>query len=206
MSDSSEKGGAAAAGTIADESVPRAEVGAGLAFLHGAVGTALLQGVEAQAHLYALTELLIARGIIPLKEFERRKAAALKSNTDEAMEQWQGAQVFPDESDKYDVEPVDIDCLQRMGLCHAACCRLEFNLSRQDVAEGVVRWDFAQPYKIKHRDDGWCSHCDPATKTCGVRDHRPIVCRQYDCRQDARIWVDFERRIPNPELAKLAGK
>jgi uncharacterized protein (DUF2384 family) len=96
--------------------VARAEVGAGLAFLHGAVGTALLQNVEAQAHLYALTELLIARGVIPLKEFERRKAAALKSATDEAMESWQGAQVLPDETDKYAVEPVDIDCLQRLPL------------------------------------------------------------------------------------------
>lgn len=190
----------------ADDAVARPEIGAGLAFLHGAVGTALLQTVEAQAHLYALTELLIARGIIPLKDFERRKAAAMKSATEEAMESWQGAQVLPDEADKYEVEPVDIDCLARMPLCHAACCRLEFNLSRQDVAEGVVQWDFARPYKIRHREDGWCAHCDPATKSCGVRDHRPLVCRSYDCRQDARIWTDFERRVPNPELAKLAGK
>lgn len=197
---------APSADAAAGDATARPEVSAGLAFLHGAVGTALMQGVEAQAHLYALTELLIARGVIPLKDFERRKSAALKTATEEAMASWQGAQVFPDESDKYEVEPVDIDCFQRMDLCHAACCRLEFNLSRQDVAEGVVRWDFSQPYKIKQREDGWCSHCDPATKSCGVRDHRPIVCRAYDCRQDARIWTDFARRIPNPELAKLAGK
>ncbi len=32
---------------------------------------------------------------------------------------------------------------------------------------------------------------------------RPLVCRGYDCRKDARIWESFEDGIPNPQLANL---
>jgi Fe-S-cluster containining protein len=189
------------------EVAARSDVGAGLAFVHGALGTALLQNAELQAHVYALTELLIARGVLPLKEFERRKKAAADEALRESVEGgWHGAQVHGDDTDKYTVEPAAIDCLNRLHLCHAACCRMEFKLSRQDIAEGVVDWDFSQPYKIRQGEDGWCVHCDSATKSCGVRDHRPLVCRTYDCRRDQRVWVDFERYVPNPELTKLSGE
>ena len=184
----------------------RDEVGQGLAFLHGALGTGLLQTAEVQGHLYALTELLISKGVIGLKELERRKQAATQEALKEATDAWPGAQVHGDATDKYVVEPVQIDCLQRLHLCHAACCRMEFQLSRQDLQENVVQWDFARPYRIRQRGDGWCAHCDPATKSCGVRDHRPLVCRQYDCREDRRVWVDFEKRIPAPELAELGAE
>jgi hypothetical protein len=29
------------------------------------------------------------------------------------------------------------------------------------------------------------------------------VCRAYDCRNDKRIWADFERKIVSPELENL---
>jgi hypothetical protein len=32
-----------------------------------------------------------------------------------------------------------------------------------------------------------------------VYEHRPAICRTYDCRKDPRIWIDFEKRIPAPE-------
>ena len=35
----------------------------------------------------------------------------------------------------------EIDCENRIHLCKAACCRLPFALSKQDVQEGVVKWD-----------------------------------------------------------------
>jgi Fe-S-cluster containining protein len=109
--------------------------------------------------------------------------------------------------DKYEVEPLEIPCAELMHLCHARCCRLTFALSTKDLDEGVIRWDYGQPYLIRQRaSDGYCVHCDPDKLTCSVHAHRPRVCRVYDCRDDKRIWIDYAQRIPQPpndDAAKL---
>src|SRR5262249_48952941 len=105
------------------------------------------------------------------------------------------------EPDKYatDGQGVEIDCESRLHLCRAACCRLRFPLTWQDIHEGVVQWEPDQPYLNRQREDGWCFHCS-ADGRCGVYEQRPAVCRRYDCRQDRRIWLDFEHRVVNPDL------
>lgn len=190
---------------LAQPAVPatRDEVGRGLEFINNALGGALLDAARTSAHLYALTELLIARGVISLHELERRKAATTEALIKQTIESWPAARLHPDDVDKYQVEPAEIDCLERLHLCKAACCRFGFHLTRQDVAEGVAQWDFARPYHVKQRPDGYCLHCDEGTLSCTVREHRPFVCRAYDCRDDARVWVDFEARIPNPNLSTI---
>jgi len=107
--------------------------------------------------------------------------------------------------DKYglDAGHPPIDCEARLALCHAACCRLRVPLTRQDLAEGIVEWEPDQPYLNRQRPDGYCVHCDPASHHCTTYDHRPGLCRRYDCRGDDRIWVDFDRRIPNPSLGDV---
>ena len=66
------------------------------------------------------------------------------------------------EYDKYAFEhAAEIDCASRVHLCKAACCRLPFALSNQDVREGIVRWDLGQPYLIEHASDGYCTHHGP---------------------------------------------
>lgn len=65
----------------------------------------------------------------------------------------------------------------------------------------MVRWDYGQPYLIRQRaSDGYCVHNDPQSHGCTVHAHRPRVCRGYDCRQDKRIWIDYEQRIPAPAV------
>ena len=105
--------------------------------------------------------------------------------------------------DKYapDESVAQIDCADRLDLCHAACCRLRVPLSRQDIAEGVAEWDDRQPFLNRQRADGYCVHCDESTHRCDIYGQRPGLCRVFDCRHDRRIWLDFERRIPNPGLA-----
>jgi len=109
--------------------------------------------------------------------------------------------------DKYALGPseVEIDCAARLPLCHAACCRLRVPLTRQDLDEGVVQWDADRPYLNRQREDGFCVHCDAASHRCDVYDQRPGLCRTFDCRNDRRIWIDFERRIPNPSVASTSG-
>jgi Fe-S-cluster containining protein len=76
---------------------------------------------------------------------------------------------------------------------------MDFPLSSVDLDEGVIRWDYGQPYMIRQRaSDGFCVHNDPTTHGCTVHAQRPAACRRYDCRKDERVWIDYERRIPAP--------
>lgn len=97
--------------------------------------------------------------------------------------------------DKYALHDLPrIDCEARLSLCQARCCTLSFALSRQDVLEGLLRWDKRLPYRIARADNGYCVHNQRCV--CEVYAQRPAPCRSYDCRQDPRIWIDFEQRIP----------
>ncbi|MBX3156372.1 MAG: YkgJ family cysteine cluster protein [Deltaproteobacteria bacterium] len=102
-------------------------------------------------------------------------------------------------ADKYEVTPADVPCAELIPLCGARCCTYTFALSTADLDEGVIRWDYGQPYLIRQRaSDGFCVHNDPTTRGCTAHAHRPRVCRTYDCRDDKRVWTDYERRIPAP--------
>ncbi|HTJ47378.1 MAG TPA: YkgJ family cysteine cluster protein [Kofleriaceae bacterium] len=100
-------------------------------------------------------------------------------------------------ANKYDEPGADIPCAELVHLCKARCCSFTFSLSTQDLDEGVIRWDYGQPYLIRQRaSDGYCVHHDPDGRGCTVHAYRPRICRVYDCRDDARIWTDYEQRIP----------
>lgn len=108
--------------------------------------------------------------------------------------------------DKYTVAPPEIDCDRRLPICKAACCRLRFPLSAQDVEEGVVRWTIEKPYMNRQDERGYCVHCDATTHNCQVYQQRPSVCRSYDCRNDKRIWIDFENRVINQDCLPQPGE
>ena len=59
-----------------------------------------------------------------------------------------------DEEDKYAFEKgATIDCENHVHLCRAACCRLDFALSKQDIEEGIVKWELGRLYLIaKHAE------------------------------------------------------
>lgn len=102
--------------------------------------------------------------------------------------------------DKYAlVGQVEIDCASRLPLCRAACCRLRFALSAQDVREKFVRWDPQAPYLNAQRADHYCVHVSAAL-ACSVYAQRPVACRAFDCRADKRIWLDFHNAIVNPAV------
>ncbi|MCX5746376.1 MAG: YkgJ family cysteine cluster protein, partial [Proteobacteria bacterium] len=92
-----------------------------------------------------------------------------------------------------------VPCMELMPICKARCCRLRFSLSSRDLDEGVIRWDYGKPYQIRQRaSDGYCVHNDHATGGCTTHAHRPKVCRTYSCKDDKRIWLDFDNRIVAP--------
>ncbi|MHB9032846.1 MAG: YkgJ family cysteine cluster protein, partial [Anaerolineae bacterium] len=104
-----------------------------------------------------------------------------------------------DMEDKYtENETVMIDCASRIPLCHGRCCTFKFYLSKQDLEEGFAKWDYGNPYWIRQGEEGFCVHSDPCTRLCTIHEKRPHICRKYSCRDDKRIWEDFEKRIPAP--------
>jgi Fe-S-cluster containining protein len=94
--------------------------------------------------------------------------------------------------------PVNINCSERVHLCKAACCKLNFALTPGEVRSGKIKWDRSLPYLIAHNSKGYCAHID-GNLGCTIYEDRPALCRRYDCRADGRIWKDFENMIPNAE-------
>lgn len=99
--------------------------------------------------------------------------------------------------DKYEIEGPDIDCASLVHLCRARCCSLDVKLTRQDVEEGQLEWKVDEPYVLAKAEDNYCAYLADSGG-CGAYDIRPATCREFDCRDDARIWFDFENKIPAP--------
>lgn len=97
---------------------------------------------------------------------------------------------------------VPVDCASKIHLCKAACCKLSIYLSAQDVAEGVADYDKDNPYHLKKRADHSCVHQNCETRACEIHENRPGVCMIYDCRNDRRIWFDFDMGMVNPAVHK----
>ena len=171
------------------------DVGRGLRWSHLTQHQARQQVAELSASFYALVETMVARGALPLDEYERRRQATLER--EQTKLRAEPAPVLSRIADKYALQKLpEIDCEARVHLCKARCCTLVFPLSAQDLDERVVRWDYGKPYQIGRRADGYCVHNQPGTCNCTVYAQRPGVCRQYDCRKDTRIWIDFDKRVP----------
>jgi hypothetical protein len=183
---------------MADE-VGERELQEAIKFLHrvGAQDRVELRKLHVQVG--ALVHTLIEKQLITEEE--------LASLRDQHVEKLEGqddtlqphAEPVPD---KYVVESPGIPCEDNLPICKAACCRRLFALSLQDVREGVIRWNFGAPYLIRQAADGRCAHND-ACGRCDSYAARPAFCRRFDCRQDPRIWKDYEQRIPSDEVAAL---
>lgn len=177
-----------------DQPVARNELEEALRFINHAAMQTTLSNADFVATLTALVETLVARGVVPPAEFEKRRQRAL----DAAAHRQQENPIvrFGDAVDKYGLKDLpDIDCASIIPICKARCCRLSVFCSAQDLDEGVVKWDYSKPYQIRKRDDGYCVHSETETRRCGIYDKRPGICRTYDCRDDRRIWRDFDKRL-----------
>jgi Fe-S-cluster containining protein len=103
---------------------------------------------------------------------------------------------------------VAVNCDERMHVCHAVCCKLNFALTPEEVDGGNVKWDLGFPYMIRHGANGYCSHNDTATGRCTNYANRPGVCHRYSCANDPRIWKDFDNMVLNEDWirANLANQ
>ena len=177
------------------------ELANGFLYAHSRLNANTAKMLEAASFLYALVELLNEKGILTIEELDERKHIVGQRLVEQFKRDGNGVMLQDPEYDKYYFDQqVTLDCGDRVSLCHAACCRLPFALSKQDIREGIVQWDFGQPYLIAHDGNGACAHLDPETRHCTVWAQRPVPCRGFDCRNDQRIWLDYEHKIVNPEI------
>ena len=187
--------------TISLEGELRQDVVEGLLYVHSRLNTNTSKTLEVAAFLYALIELLREKGLLTLEELDTRKRLVGQRLAQQLSAQGLGVMLQDPEYDKYTFQGgAQIDCENRVHLCHAACCRLPFALSKQDVREGVVHWDLGQPYLIDQGQEGYCTHLDRGVCACTVYAQRPVPCRAFDCRQDRRIWLDFDNKVVNPAV------
>jgi Fe-S-cluster containining protein len=185
----------------------RDEIVGGLMYTHSRANANTSRVLETATFLYALVELLAEKGVLVIDELDARKDQIADGVQRRFLSKGMGVVLQEPEQDKYVfAAEAHVDCENRIHLCKAACCRMLFPLSRQDIAERIVMWDLEAPYLIAQTEDGWCRHLDRAACKCTVREHRPIPCRAYDCRNDSRIWLDFANYAINPDLDKLFEK
>jgi Fe-S-cluster containining protein len=181
----------------------------GFLYTHNRINTNTRKTMEAASFLYALIELLEEKKILSIEELDKRKVKVAERMVKKFVESGIGLMYQDPEYDKYTFEhEADINCEDRLPICKAICCKFPFALSRQDVEEGIVRWDFGRPYLIAHGDDGYCIHLDRKTYKCKVYENRPVPCRGFNCKDNEKwkVWLDFDKKIINPELIEKIKK
>jgi Fe-S-cluster containining protein len=179
------------------------EISSGLVYTHNRINANTAKNMETASFLYALIELLNEKGLLTIEELDERKKQVAERLVKRFVESGIGLMYQDPEYDKYTFDKeADVDCESRLDTCKAICCKLPFALSKQDVEEGIIRWEFGRPYLIAHGDDGYCVHLDRNTYKCTVREQRTVPCRGFDCRDNKKwhVWIDYEKKILNPEL------
>jgi Fe-S-cluster containining protein len=169
----------------------------GLRFMHTLGMQSKVDLVDLSARVFALIEELVSSQTLDLRAFDNRREAIARREAERMTREGHVRVMGDPTEDKYALSDLpQVDCEARFPLCRARCCTLSFSLSFQDLNERIVQWDYGLPYHIRQGADGYCVHNDRATGGCGVYEHRPAICRSYTCRNDTRIWKDFEGRIP----------
>jgi Fe-S-cluster containining protein len=181
----------------------------GFIYTHTRVNKNTSKNLEVASFMYALIELLSEKGLISIEEIDERKKTVAGRLVERFVRSGIGMMYQDPEFNKYTFDKeAQVDCLNCIPHCKAICCKLPFALSRQDVEEGVIRWDLGRPYLICHGLDGYCVHLNRRTYLCSVHDKRPVPCRGFDCRNDKNwdVWLDYGKKFLNPELeAKISN-
>ena len=94
----------------------------------------------------------------------------------------------------------------RRDLCRSVCCSFIFALTKKDVEKGIVKWNPKRPYFIARDEDGYCPHLNRDTFMCTIWEDRPERCRNYDCRKDQNVWVNWEEKILHRDVFKHISK
>lgn len=73
-------------------------------------------------------------------------------------------------------------------------------MMQPEPREGIVGWNQGKAYLVEQGHDGCCTHLDRCGRGCTIHENRPVPYWALNCRNDRRIWLDFEERIHAPAL------
>jgi hypothetical protein len=172
-------------------------------FAHSALTEQATRINEAAAIVNGLVGMLVKQGVIEGDELIKVVESVREETVKAGQHADVGIAVRRDEP--VEAEP-EIDCAARIHVCKAACCRLHFALSVEEIERGgPLKWELGHPYFNRHNSDGYCHQWEGG---CQMYDDRPSVCRLYTCKDDKRIWNDFDAMELNTEFieANLSGE
>ena len=170
----------------------------GTLFTHTALGKQSERVNEIESFLYGAIDLMIKKGIIKEKELSEAAKEVKKESYEKGEQAFVGVGIrIEEENEEKEFTPVN--CEERMHICKAVCCKLNFALSVEEIESGNAKWDLGQPYFIRHEKTGYCTHIDSENSCCSIYKDRPKVCKKYSCANDQRIWKDFEKMELNTE-------
>lgn len=170
----------------------------GSLFTHTVLTEQAERANDTEALVNGLVDLLIGGGVINADKL-RQAVEAVHDETAAAGQLAAVGVAIRVDGEQAGEPDVVVDCAARLPICKAACCRMRFALSVEEIESGPLRWDLGRPYLNRRGRDGYCHQCDPGTRACGVYEQRPAVCRHYSCAGDARIWKDFDAMELNRE-------
>ena len=150
---------------------------------------------DLEAFVFGINDALIEKGLLQ-SNFLFKKIESVKKNRMDNGEMLDAGVSL--RVDNAEIALQSVNCDERLPICKAICCKLNFPLSQLEVEEGIIRWELGRPYYIRHINDGFCCHRGE-TGQCTVYNNRPTVCRSYSCQNDERIWKDFDAMVINEE-------
>lgn len=181
----------------------RKETAKGLRYCHTRINDNTSKTLQSTSFLYALVEILVEKGILTVEELDARHKKVAERLVEKFKNSGLGLMYQDPEMDKYEFDQeAGVDCENSVPVCKAVCCKLPFALSKQDVEEGIMKWDFGRPYIIAHDEDGYCTHLDRESYKCSVWEHRPVPCRGFDCRNSKNwpVWEDYDKKELNVKI------
>lgn len=168
-------------------------------FTHSALSNQAERINEIESFLYGLIDTLIAEGVIDKNAFEKT-VKNVRDETLQKQEHFHAGIAISIDNDEHQENFVPVNCEERLPVCNAVCCKLNFALSVAEIESGHVKWDLGQPYFIRQIKNGYCTHLKSrkaCVDGCSIYDERPGVCRKYSCAEDKRIWMDFDKMLLN---------
>lgn len=150
---------------------------------------------ELEAYVFGINDALLEKGLLPPRFLFKKIDTVKQAMMDEGTTMSSGTELRVDSGT---LEINSVNCLERLHVCKAICCKLSFPLSDREVEGGHVKWDLGKPYYIRQKTDGYC--CSKGAEgTCNIYENRPNVCLSFSCKEDQRIWKDFDKMEINEE-------